>query len=139
MSRFFEQQFGIYFDDLDPMHVLHNARYLLLFERALGAFWMEQGWGSFQDTSRPECFHLVAKNEMNYLEPVRGVGKVRVRVSVDHLGTSSLVFGFRMMPLDADTDYARGSRVVVHVNPKTLVPEPWPQDFRDAMAPWVES
>ncbi|HVI00422.1 MAG TPA: hotdog domain-containing protein [Enhygromyxa sp.] len=83
MRRFHETVFGIYFDDLDPFSILHNARYLLLFERALGAFWMDVGWGAFQDSERPEQFHLVRQNSIEYLSPVRGVGKVRVRVGVD--------------------------------------------------------
>jgi len=29
----------VHFDELDPMGLLHNSRYSLLFERALTAFW----------------------------------------------------------------------------------------------------
>lgn len=135
MSRFFEQVFGIYFDDLDPFHILHNARYLLLFERALGAFWMELGFGSFQDD--PDQFHLVARNEVDYLSPVEGVGKVRVRVQIDRIGKTSLTVGFRMMPLDEDSDHARGKRTIVRVDPDTRRPAPWGDSFRAALAPYV--
>ena len=76
MRRFHETVFGIYFDDLDPFNILHNSRYLLLFERAVGAFWMDIGWGAFQDSDRPEQFHLVRHTAIDYLAPVRGVGKV---------------------------------------------------------------
>jgi len=34
----------IYFDDLDAMGVVHNGRYVILFERALGAYWTRAGW-----------------------------------------------------------------------------------------------
>ena len=37
--RFYETIHGVYFDDLDGFQILHNARYLLLFERTIGAFW----------------------------------------------------------------------------------------------------
>jgi acyl-CoA thioester hydrolase len=136
--RFFEQTLGVYFDDLDPFHILHNARYVLLFERTLGAFWMEVGLGPFQEHDRPEQFHLVARNEIDYLTPVRGVGKVRVRVWVERIGNSSLTFAFRMLPLDQDIDYARGRRTIVHVTPTALRPEPWPQEVRAALEPWTE-
>ena len=135
--RFYEQVHGIYFDDLDPFHILHNARYLLLFERTVGAFWMHVGWGAFQDRERPEQFHLVRHNEVEYLSPVRGTGQVRIRVHVEKIGHSSLTFGFRMLPMDKDVDHARGHRTVVHVNPDTLKGEPWSQEFRDAMADWL--
>jgi acyl-CoA thioester hydrolase len=136
MRRFHETVFGIYFDDLDPFNILHNARYLLLFERALGGFWMDIGWGAFQDSDRPEQFHLVRHNAIDYLSPVRGVGKVRVRVEIARIGQTSLTFEFRMLPLDRDLDHARGTRTVVHVDPTTLEPSPWSETFRVAMRDW---
>ena len=134
-QRFYEQVFGIFFDDLDPFQILHNARYLLLFERALGAFWLDNGWGSFQDGQ--EQFHLVRHNEVEYLSPVRGVGKVRLRIWVERLGRSSMTFAFRMLPMDRDDDHARGRRTVVHVDPTTLKAEPWSDRFREMMGPWL--
>jgi len=137
MTRFYEEVFGIYFDDLDSFQILHNARYLLLFERTVGAFWTKVGFSSFQDSDHPEQFHLVRHNEVDYLAPVHGVGEVRIRVEIEKLGKSSLTFGFRMLPMDRDTDYARGRRTVVHVNAKTLQPQPWPDSFRESIAPWL--
>jgi acyl-CoA thioester hydrolase len=139
MHRFSEHTFGVYFDDLDPFHILHNSRYLLLFERAIGAFWMELGFGAFQDDARPEQFHLVARNEVDYVEPVRGVGRVRVRVWVEHVGKSSLRFSCRMMPLDRDVDHARGRRTIVHVDPTTLRPRPWSDELRQTIAAWTQA
>ena len=135
MRRFHETVFGIYFDDLDPFNILHNARYLLLFERAVGAFWMDSGWGSFQDAS--EHFHLVRHNAIEYLSPVRGVGKVRVRVGIERLGRTSLVFSLRMLPMDRDLDHARGTRTIVHVDRESLQPVPWDEAFRKTMSPWT--
>jgi acyl-CoA thioester hydrolase len=139
MHRFYEQVFGVYFDDLDPFEILHNARYLFLFERALGAFWMEIGWGAFQDEDHPEQFHLVARNEVDYVEPVRGVGRVRVRVWVERIGTSSLTFAFTMMPMDRDAAHARCRRTIVHVDRGTLAARPWSDEFREKLLPWTES
>ena len=139
MRRFHETISGIYFDDLDPFNILHNARYLLLFERALGSFWMDIGWGAFQDSDRPEQFHLVAHNAIDYLSSVRGVCRVRVRVEVSAIGRTSLEFGFRMLPMDRDVDHARGQRTIVHVDPTTLQAKPWSAEFREAMAGWLES
>ena len=34
-----KENHSIYFDDLDVFGVLHNARYPLLIERTIGAFW----------------------------------------------------------------------------------------------------
>ena len=135
--RFHETVFGIYFDDLDPFEILHNARYLLLFERAVGGFWLENGWGAFQEDRRQ--FHLVRHNEVEYLSPVQGVGKVRVRVWVEKIGNTSLTFAFRMMPMDRDTDHTRGRRTIVHVDRETLEPSPWSDEFRQRVSPYLES
>ncbi len=137
MPRFHEQVMGVYFDDLDPMHVLHNSRYLLLFERTMGSFWQQLGLSEFQVDDR--WFHVVRANTVEYLAPVRGIGQVRVRVWIQSLGRTSMTFGFRMMPLDEDRDHASGTRTIVHVLRDTWKPEPWSDAFRERLAPWLES
>lgn len=137
MKRFHEQVMGVYFDDLDSFHILHNARYLLLFERTLGAFWMEVFQGGFNDDA--DRFHFVRANNIEYVEPVAGVGRVRVRVWVEKLGRTSLTFGFRVMPMHEDTDHAIGSRTVVRVDPDTKRPVPWSEGFRETLTPWLNT
>lgn len=138
MARFHETVMGVYFDDLDPFHILHNARYLLLFERTLGSLWMTLGAGALQDRADPDQFHLVRANTVEYLSPVRGVGQVRVRVWIERIGRTSLTFAFRLMPMDRDVDHARGTRTVVRVDPDTFQPVPWTDAFRARVAPYVE-
>ncbi|MCA9572196.1 MAG: acyl-CoA thioesterase [Myxococcales bacterium] len=135
MTRFHEQIHGVYFDDLDPYGILHNARYLLLFERTLGSFWAHMGLQGFQDS--PDRFHFVRANAVDYLRPVRGTGSVRVRVWIQQLGRSSLTFGFKLMRMDEDSELATGSRVVVRVDPDTWRPTPWTEAFREVLTPWL--
>lgn len=137
MKRFHEQVMGVYFDDLDPYQILHNARYLLLFERTVGSFWMELGMGDFQDPDAPDRFHFVRANSIEYLSPVRGVCSVRVRVWIEKLGRTSLTFGFQMMPMDSDQLYAKGNRTIVRIDPETHRPEPWSDGFRKTIEPWL--
>lgn len=75
MGRFHEQVMGVYFDDLDAFYILHNARYLVLFERTLGAFWEHVGMGSFEPESAGDHCHLVRANRIEYLAPVKGTGR----------------------------------------------------------------
>jgi acyl-CoA thioester hydrolase len=137
MGRFHEQIMGVYFDDLDAFQILHNARYLLLFERTLGAFWLDVGLGRFDTAGATDHIHLVAHNSVDYREPVRGVGRVRVRVYVEKVGRTSLTFFFKVMPMDRDTEHATGRRVIVRVDPATQKPVPWSDGFRALMEPWV--
>ena len=105
--RFHEVVHGVYFDDLDPFQILHNARYLLIFEHTIGAFWRHLGWaGTLDFQANPDQFHYVRANHIEYLRAVRGVGTVRCRVWVEKLGRTSLTFGLRVLPLDEDVDYA---------------------------------
>ena len=135
--RFHEMVHGVYFDDLDPFQILHNARYLLLFERTVGGFWTHLGWGGLLDAQRnPDQFHLVRANKMEYLRAVNGVGEVRARVWVEKLGNTSLTFGFRLLPLDEDVEYAVGERVIVRIDPETRRPTPWTDEFRRRLAPY---
>lgn len=137
--RFHEVIHGIYFDDLDAFQILHNARYVLLFERTIGSFWELLGTrGPLGAMSDPDQHHLVRANHIDYLHPVTGdMGKVRVRVWVEKLGTTSLTFGLRCLPMDQDIDCARGTRVVVKVDPQTRRPEPWSDALRQRLAPYV--
>ena len=135
--RFHEAIHGVYFDDLDALQILHNARYLLLFERTIGSFWMRLGWAAFDQHDNPDRHHLVRTNHIEYLRPVTGIGEVRVRIWIEKLGRSSLTFGFRILPMDEDLDYALGSRVIVCVDPKHHRPAPWSDEFRTHVAPFV--
>ena len=135
--RFYEQVMGVYFDDLDAFYILHNARYLVLFERTLGAFWQSVGMGAFEPESAGDHCHLVRANTVDYLRPVRGTGQVRVRVSIAKIGRTSLTFHFRLMPMDQDVDYAVGTRTIVRVDPATQKSQPWTEAFRARMSEWV--
>lgn len=137
--RFHEAIHGVYFDDLDALQILHNARYVVLFERTIGSFWTRaMGWSGALDEKNPDRFHLVRTNSIEYLRPVTGIGEVRVRVWVEHLGRTSLTFGFRILPLDEDVDHARGTRVVVCVDDATRRPAPWSDTFRARIAPFLK-
>ncbi|MDC0669025.1 acyl-CoA thioesterase [Nannocystis radixulma] len=135
--RFHETIHGVYFDDLDAFHILHNARYLLLFEHAIGSFWRHLGWAGVLDfNTNPDQYHLVRANSLDYQRPVIGTGQVRVRVWVERLGRTSLTFGMRVMPLDQDVDHATGRRTVVRVDPETKRPCAWTSSFRAEIAPF---
>jgi len=133
--RFHEVTHGVYFDDLDAFRIVHNSRYLLFFERTIGAFWARLGYGARPDQN-PDAFHLVRANHVEYLRPIEQVGEVRVRVWVEKLGRTSLTFGLRVMPLDEDADYATGTRTLVCIDPDTRRPVPWSDELRSRLEPF---
>ena len=79
----------IYFDDLDAMGVVHNGRYVIVFERALGAYWTRAGWP--YDPGQPrfaEVFFVVRENTITYHVPIsrawRCAGTAVARASWHH-------------------------------------------------------
>ncbi len=138
--RFFEAIHGVYFDDLDAYQILHNSRYVLMFERTIGEFWERLGFlRNLGPSASPDQWHVVRENHLEYLRPVEGVGRVRVRIWIEKLGRTSLVFGFLALPLDEDVPFARGTRVLVRVDRETRRPVPWTDDFRERLRPYLDA
>ncbi|HET6214237.1 MAG TPA: thioesterase family protein [Micromonosporaceae bacterium] len=121
----------VHFDDLDPMGILHNARYAVLLERALSAYWWRRGH-SFAGgrPTTPDVVHAVREYTITYHTPIRGTGETLVHFWLERLGESSAVYGFRFMSMDGETTYAEGQRVIVKLDPSTGRPAPWTPDGR---------
>ena len=122
----------VHFDELDQMGVLHNARYALLFERALSAFWA--GHGHAFRNGRPttsDAFNVVKESTITYIQPVRGAGELAVHVWLAHIGSSSGDYRFELTSTDGSVVYAHGRRVVVKLDPETQRPAPWSPESRE--------
>ena len=121
----------VHFDDLDPNGMVHNARYALLIERALETFWSGHGH-TFRDgrPTTPDAFNVVKEFSVSYRAPISGVGEVRVHFWLEHLGSSSAVYAYRLQSPDGATVYADGQRVVVKLDQATRRPSPWTPEVR---------
>jgi len=118
----------VHFDDLDAMGIVHNARYAVLLERALSAYWSRHGF-TFTNgrATQPDVFHAVAEYAISYRTPVRGTGPIGVHFWIERLGESSATYGFRVQSQDGTTVHAEGRRVNIKMDPVTLRPTPWTQ------------
>jgi acyl-CoA thioester hydrolase len=126
----------VYFDDLDAMGVVHNGRYATLFERALAAYWALAGWT--YDPGHPrfaEVLFAVKEFTITYHLPISRTGTVQVQLWLDHLGTTSVVYGFRVVSDDGTLIHAEGRRVQVRLDPATLRPAPLSAELRNACRP----
>jgi acyl-CoA thioester hydrolase len=113
----------VHFEDLDAQGVVHNARYVLLLERALSAYWARNGYP--WDPSSPQftdAFFVVKEFTITYHAPITRPGPVSVRFWIDRLGTTSAVYGFRVVSRDEAVTFADGRRVHVRIDPATLRP-----------------
>ncbi|WP_327130238.1 thioesterase family protein [Streptomyces sp. NBC_01343] len=122
----------VHFDDLDPMGMVHNSRHALFVERAIGAYWQEQGWSMDPDRSRYPDTHLVVREFLvTYEEPIRGTGDVGVRFRISRLGRTSVVYEFQVRSEDGRCVHAHGHRVQVRVDPETLQPLAFSDELRE--------
>ena len=126
----------VHFEDLDAMGIVHNARYVLLLERALAAYWTKAGWPFDPSTRRfTEVFFVVKEFAITYHVPITRPGPVHVQLWLDRLGNTSAVYGFRVLSEDEAVTHAEGRRVQVRLDPATLRPVTIGAELRAASRP----
>jgi len=124
----------VHYDDLDAMGIVHNARYAVLLERALNAYWTPLGY-SFDggEFSQPDVSLAVAEFAIVYRMPFRGTGTLDVHFWIDQLGATSAVYGFRMVSTDGETVHAEGRRVHIRLDQATMRPAAWTPACREIL------
>ncbi|MFF0773383.1 acyl-CoA thioesterase [Nonomuraea wenchangensis] len=126
----------VHFDDLDAMGLLHNSRYALLVERAIGAYWQRLGWAPDPAGSAfKDVFLAVREFKVTYHVPIAGPGEPLVHFWIERLGRTSGVYGFRVLSADRAVVHAEGYRVNVNLDPATLRPAPFSDELRTAAEP----
>ncbi|MDA0642377.1 MULTISPECIES: acyl-CoA thioesterase [Nonomuraea] len=126
----------VHFDDLDVMGLLHNSRYALLVERAIGAYWTRLGWSPDPATSAfKDVSFAVREFKISYEAPVMGAGELAVRLWIERMGRSSVVYGFLVLSPDHEITHAEGYRANVNLDPVTFRPTPISDESRAAAGP----
>jgi acyl-CoA thioester hydrolase len=125
----------VHFDELDPMHMLHNSRFAVHIERAITSWYLTTGRKWESDVRKnPDQFHVVRELRIEYLSPVIGPQTLRIDVWVERLGNTSCVYGFLCSSQDGLTPFARGERTIVKIDPASRRPSPWTDFFRQKHA-----
>lgn len=119
----------VWFDELDMVGVLHNARYAIHVERAMTA------WFHSLSGLDPSDDHVVVKHyEIEFLRPfTHEGGELIVEVGFGRLGNTSATYTFRCLSEAEDgteIEHARGSRTIVKVTRGDLRPTPWSDGLR---------
>jgi acyl-CoA thioester hydrolase len=142
----------VHFDDLDAMGLLHNSRYALLVERAIGAYWHRLGWAPDPVRSAfPDVLMAVREFKVTYHAPIAEPGERVVHFWLERMGRTSGVYGFRVLSADRAADqapdqarehvtvHAEGYRVNVNLDPATFRPAPFSDEIRVAAAPLLRT
>ena len=133
MAKSFTCKARVFFDQFDKLHVLHNAQYLLLFERARWQFW--EMLGLAPETEAADWPYYVVKNLLNYRKAVRQPQELTIEIHVAAIGNTSLTFGHRLIDCHGDL-CAEGETVLVRVDPETGKPIAWSQTVRTLLQPY---
>jgi acyl-CoA thioester hydrolase len=119
----------VWFDELDMVGVLHNARYAIHVERAMTAW-----YHTLADVDPSDGYIVVKHYEIEFLRPfTRERGELLVEVSLQRFGTTSAVYAFRCLSegeQGTEIEHARGTRTIVKVSPGDLRPAPWSDRLR---------
>jgi acyl-CoA thioester hydrolase len=120
----------IWFDELDMLGVMHNARYAIHVERAMTSW-----YHSLPDTDPSDVLVVVKQYNIEFIRPfTQERAELVVEVSLERRGRTSAVFSFRCLSYpDGDNGpevlHARGTRTNVKVSPGDLRPAPWSEKF----------
>ena len=123
----------VHFDMLDLLGILHNAAYLLLFERARTDFWRAHGLS--KNVEGFDWPYYVAHNEIDYRAPIMAEQEVTVKVWVSDLGRSGVTFAHEIFTEEGILA-AEGKTVLVRVDAETKRPTPWSEEFRALITPY---
>ncbi len=139
MTACFTFDSPVYFDEMDPLGVLHNSRFAVHFERAQSALFEHLGYGWADLSQRHEDINYVVRDIcVSFTAPVSSPGVMRVAVIAERLGRTSATWGYRCIvpgPDGAEVEVAQGTRVVVKVDGSGR-PAPWTDPFR-ALFDWL--
>lgn len=126
----------VHFDDLDAMGIVHNAKYAVLVERAISAFWFAHGWSFDPAQSRfPDDLMLAVREfGITYRAPITAVPEVGVQLWIEQFGRTSVTYHFRVISADGTVLHAEGTRAQVKLDPVTRRPAPISPELRKAAA-----
>lgn len=116
--------------DEDNQGVLNNAIYPTLFEEARHRFFGERGLLS--DNRFP---FLLAQSNVRFLAPGAGGLEIVVEGGTTHVGRSSFVQVYRVLPVDGGPAWCEAEALLVVVDPTTGRPTPMEARFRQALEP----
>lgn len=115
--------------DLDAFNHVNNSSYLTYLEEA------RLQWLSDVPDARPDeqATPVLVASQLNYRRPINWPAQLRIELSCERVGNSSLTIAHRIIDADhPDQLYCDGSVTMVWITPALGTPVPLPQAIRDA-------
>lgn len=118
------------FHECDPQGIVFNAHYLAYFDMASFEFFREV-FGSYDNLRARGVDTVVAESTLRYRAPSHFDEELVVEVTLDHLGTTSLILGFTIVR--AGEVVTSGANRYVFVDTETLRKAAPPDDVREKL------
>ena len=138
-GRVYEQDIRIVFGDVDWARVMYFPN---LFHYCHVA--MEGFFGSVAGIAYPDLLERLqrgfptARTEAVFHRPVPYGAVLRFRVTLTHIGHTSVAFRFLVADAAGGADYAEARTTTVCIDMGTFRPVPLPDDIRAAIEPYLE-
>lgn len=128
----FTHRTRIWFDELDPLGILHHSRYVYHLERANKAMFAAiMGVDTLDPEVAPDIYALVRDLDLRYLAPVVGECELVIVLRVTRVRAAGLTVAFEFRSADGATVHCRGERTVCRMDVKTKTPAEWTPAFRE--------
>ncbi|MFD3522573.1 acyl-CoA thioesterase [Streptomyces sp. NPDC058653] len=130
----------VHFDELDSFGMLYNNRYGVLVERAWVNYWQRREIAFTKDwRALGDAFNVVKDFRITFETPIDSPGRYGVRIWVEHLGHSSLRYGFKICSADGTPPtYAHGARTLIRLDPETKRPTGWSEKARELVGEFTQ-
>ncbi len=128
------QSISTRWEDEDVYGHVNNVVYYSFFDTAVNGYLIK---ASETDIRRLEAVGLVAETRCEFLRELRFPGEVRVGISVEKIGTSSIVYRLGLFQGEQEEPAAIGRFVHVYVDAVTRAVTPIPPSIRAVVAPIV--
>lgn len=122
-----EMPLRVRFHECDPQGIVFNAHYLAYFDMASFEFF-KAIFDSYDNLRARGLDTVVAESNLRYRTPSRFDDELLVQVTLDHLGTTSLILAFTV--LRGDHVVATGTNRYAFVDTTTLTKISPPEDVR---------
>jgi acyl-CoA thioester hydrolase len=134
MGEPLEYPLRVRYGECDVQGVVFNSHYLAYFDVSITELW-RSAFGSYQSALDRGWDVMVAEASVRYLSPARFDDELRMAVSIDRMGTTSLVTRHRVWR--GEELLVEGTLRHVWVDTATYTKEPIPASAREALEPWT--
>jgi acyl-CoA thioester hydrolase len=134
MSEPLEYPLRVRYGECDVQGVVFNSHYLAYFDISITELW-RAAFGSYQSALERGWDVMVAEAHVRYLRPARFDDELRMAISIDRMGTTSLHTRHRAWR--GQELLVEGTLRHVWVDTSNYAKEPIPASAREALAPWV--